>query len=263
MPSRKDPRKPKQSRSRIPQGRPGRLRFVSATGTGPDSLQALAWSEVDGVQLDTFLRTDRPIGAVDRLVARVPSVPPGPDGTREIPERLVPHHGYLVAAGIALREENRLIDGVVVGLLRFTIALNGVLVYCPPRPAQDMETALLEAHHALRKLRAHTVSWWHRPSWEGRPVWYQGVPCFVAELHGSRGCAVLVAQDGHLFVPSGLEIEHGGPFDEPRQTCYVDILDPSVTWVRTRMLPATAADAEPVESEDQPTQREADDDVEP
>jgi hypothetical protein len=208
----------------------------------------LGRSEVDGAPYDAYLHPERPLDDPTRLTIELPAVPAGPDGEPpEIPARAIPHRGFMVPMAIALREANGVVGGRVEGLAGATITMNGRLVYGLSAGVGDgLEGLLLKLGWIVSELRDHPVWWWDDVSWKGRPVWYQGVPATIEAFVPASGVAMLMPADGYRLPDLHVALEAG---IETLPTRWVDILDPSIGWTRTRDAVATRADDGSVHSE--------------
>ena len=223
--------------------------------------------EVDGLLYDRY-------GVPGASAVSVPGIPESEDqDPADVAPIMVPvdKSAYPVTVTILLRQVNRFVgeagNARVAGASQWAITLNNALVYCPSRQPRSSLSAMVAAIDALGKLMVHPVRWWDERSWQGRPVWFQGVPAVVTHFWPDRGMCGLVAVDGYAFMPQGSEIEAGlvEPSD-PRQVIMVDILSTEVHWTRTKdhrrptnNVPAdTQADVPMVHSEDESTEGEDD-----
>jgi hypothetical protein len=165
---------------------------------------------------------------------------PAAEGVEEIPELSMPFNGYLVPAKIVIAEVNGIIERqpmlraepYVMGSCRWVISLNGEVVYSSA--ARNAQEALLAAGGTfvalVNQMTAHGLRWWDEESYRGRPVWYGGVAAVVA----SRD------DEGHvLLVLDAPQPELKPPVEGP-PSLWVDILDPSIDWARTRPAEGTA-----------------------
>jgi hypothetical protein len=152
-----------------------------------------------------------------------------------------------------LRQANRVLDpvgdggGFVSGVTQWSVALDGVLVYCPATPSLDAFMALTDAQVAVRKLLSHPVRWQDPEDWTDRAVYYQGVPAWIRAFNPARGEVLLQADEGFSFPPTPITQElETDPTPEERTAVLVDLLTDRVWW--SRRLPALAPDGFGAES---------------
>lgn len=177
------------------------------------------------------------------------------DETEEIPERFLPFMGYLVPMGISIREANGLVEPSqgdaaqqphVRGICRWQVTMSGEVVYSPRDQPLTVRDALLQAGGALQALVAQMertgIRWWDERTWRGRAVWYQGVEALVMAHDPMRGTMLLVPEAAVMGDPEVLvrdfprtpeELQFGAQ-DRPMHGVWVDMLDPTVGWSRTR-----------------------------
>jgi len=184
----------------------------------------------------------------------IPGIPAnGQPGIQPIGARALPFRGYPTLVQVMLRQANRVLDpvgdggGFVSGVTQWSVALDGVLVYCPATPSLDAFMALTDAQVAVRKLLSHPVRWQDPEDWTDRPVYYQGVPAWVRTFTPARGEVLLQADEGFSFPPTPITQELGtDPTPEQRTAVLVDLLTDRVWW--SRRLPALAPDGFGAES---------------
>jgi hypothetical protein len=166
----------------------------------------------------------------------------GADGCPEVPGRLVRFAGHLRTAVLVLSQANRFLDrgadrpGFVAGIAGWSIALDGVTVYCSTLAAPGAAEALVQAASALSRLLAHPVRWQFEADWRDRAVYFQGIPARITRLLAPRGLALLEAGEGFFFPPQPAEYERGEEGDGPTTSVLVDLLSDSVWWTRSRFL---------------------------
>lgn len=218
----KAPRRRSQRRS---------LRPSDGSAGAPRPLTRLGTVAVDGRPYEWLGRDGASFVAVDPIVA-------GPD-TEPIPGRLLPFAGYPVTADVMVRQTNRVVEvdgrSVVLGMTRYSISLDGVLVYSPPIPSPGAASALAEAQHALGRLLAHPVRWADEAAWRDRNVYYLDVPAIVRAFYPARGEVLLQVEPSEAFPPTVASSEAAvDPDDVPEPTglAVVDILSDRVHWHR-------------------------------
>jgi len=181
----------------------------------------------------------------------IPGIPAnGQPGIQPIGARAIPFRGYPTLVQVMLRQANRVIDrdgGYVSGATQWSVALDGVLVYCPATPSMDAFSALTDAQVAVRKLLTHPVRWQDPEDWTDRAVYYQGVPAWIRAFNPARGEVLLQADEGFSFPPTPITQElETDPTPEERTAVLVDLLTDRVWW--SRRLPALAPDGFGAES---------------
>jgi hypothetical protein len=175
----------------------------------------------------------------------IPGIPAnGQPGIQPIGARAIPFRGYPTLVQVMLRQANRVIDrdgGYVSGATQWSVALDGVLVYCPAIPSMDAFMALTDAQVAVRKLLSHPIRWQDPEDWTDRAVYYQGVPAWIRSFTPARGEVLLQADEGFSFPPTPITQELGtDPTPEERTAVLVDLLSDRVWW--SRQIPGVPPD---------------------
>lgn len=176
----------------------------------------------DGVWLNTVPLVDGADAEVRVIDGALVARRPGVDGTDEldpIPEMELPFEGFVVPMGLSIRESNGVVGDRVVGICRWQITMNGVLVYSPRIYSATLRDALFEAGWAVQRLvkqmETSGVRWWDERYWRGRVVFYQARRWTVGDHWPSTGSMYLVPE--------------GGEASDGRE---VGMLDEGVVWLR-------------------------------